>query len=147
MKTSKMSIIALFSSFLTGCGMLGYYVSPYEIAQVSKNNTGLCFQITKPGDYYVHYLSIRDRNAPEMSGFNRLLPALKITSNQMCIPEAYYKFPENGEINVDIALHSPTKVMKRRNIVSEFRMVNGEPQPFTPREYSVPTADCMREKE
>ena len=43
---------------------------------------------------------------------------------------------------------SPTKTMMiRRYIVSEFRMVDGEPQPFTPREYSVPTADYMREKE
>lgn len=147
MKMKKMSILALFSSFLTGCAMLGYYVSPYEIAQVSKTKAGLCFQIKKTEDYYVHYLSIRDRNAPEMSGFNRLLPALKITNNQMCIPDTYYKFAENGEINVDIALHSPTKVIKRRNIVSEFKMVHGEPQPFTPREYSVSTADYMREKE
>ncbi|MBP2155670.1 MULTISPECIES: putative T6SS immunity periplasmic lipoprotein [Erwinia] len=137
----------LISSLLTGCWLLGDYTPLDEIGQVSRTNSGFCFQIKRPGDYYVHYLSIRDRNAPERSGFNRELPALSIAKNQVCIPQAYYHFPNSGEINVEFALRSPTKKMKRRWIASEFRMVDGEPQPFTPREYSVPTADYMREKE
>ncbi|BCQ40526.1 hypothetical protein ERHA54_31290 [Erwinia rhapontici] len=137
----KMLLLTLFSSLLTSCGLMGDYIPSYEMAAVSKTDDGFCFPIKKSGDYYVHSLSIRDRNAPERSGFNKLHPAIKIDHSQFCIPETYYSFPDSGEVRVDIALRSPTQKMKRRDIVSEFRMVKGVPQPFTADEYTVPTYD------
>lgn len=147
-KKIKTLLSGLLSLLLSGCWLLGDYTPLPEIGQVSMTNSAFCFFIKKPGDYYVHYLSIRDRNAPEKSGFNRMLPALAIVNNQLCIPETYYKFREDGEINVDIALRSPTKKRAyRRDIVSEFRMVKGVPHPFTPKEYSMRTDDYIREIE
>ncbi|MBK4725262.1 putative T6SS immunity periplasmic lipoprotein [Pantoea agglomerans] len=148
MTIRKMLLPMLIASLLTGCGLLGDYTPLPEIGQVSRTPSGFCFQIKNPGDYYVHYLSIRDRNAPERSGFNREFPALKIADNQLCIPQAYYQFPADGEINVDIALRSPTKKRAyRRDIVSEFSMEKGVPTPFSPKEYSLRTDDYMREIE
>lgn len=137
----KLLLLIIFSSFLTGCGLMGDYIPPDEMAPVSSSDGGFCFPIKKPDDYYVYYLSIRERNAPERSGFNKLHPAIKIDHSQFCIPETYYLFPDSGEIRVDIALRSPTQKMKRRDIVSEFRMINGIPHPFTADEYSVPIYD------
>ncbi len=148
MTIKKSLFTTLFFPLLTGCGLLGEQLPQYEVGEAFRVNNGLCFQIKNTENYYVDYLAIRNRDAPEMSGFNRQLPALTISKNNFCIPRNYYQFPAYGEINVVIALMSPTKTMMiRRYIVSEFRMVDGEPQPFTPREYSVPTADYMREKE
>lgn len=141
MITRKMLLLTLFSSLLSGCGWMGDYIPPDEIAPVSRAKGGFCFPIKKPGDYYAYYLSIRDRNAPERSGFNKLHPAIKIDHSQFCIPETYYSFPDSGEVRVDIALRSPTQKMKRRDIVSEFRMVKGVPQNFNADEYTVPTYD------
>ncbi|WP_455819369.1 putative T6SS immunity periplasmic lipoprotein [Pseudomonas cerasi] len=142
MKLQRMLIYALLSSLLTGCWLSGDYTPHYEIVQVSRTGAGFCFHVENPGDYYTHFLSIRDRNAPERSGFNRDFPALIIDNNQICIPEKYYKFPDNGEVNVDIALRSPTKRMIRRFVMSEFKIVNGVPYPFNPREYSIPIPDA-----
>jgi len=142
MKLQKMLLPAMLSLLLTGCWLLGDYTPHYEIAQVSRPPAGFCFQVENPGDYYVHFLSIRDRNAPERSGFNRDFPALIIDNNQICIPETYYKFPEQGEVNVDIALRSPTKRKINRFIMSEFKIVSGVPYPFNPRDYSVPIPDA-----
>ncbi|BCQ34447.1 hypothetical protein ERHA54_18880 [Erwinia rhapontici] len=148
MKMKKIVFPVLLTSLLTGCGLLGDYTPLPEIGQVSRSQAGFCFQIKNPGDYYVHFLSIRERSAPERSGFNREFPALQIADNQLCIPPSYYHFPDDGEINVDIALRSPTKKRKyRRDIISEFRVVNGVPMPFAPKEYSVKTDDYIREIE
>ena len=132
----------LLSSLLVSCGLFGEHFPQYEIVSVSKTFSGYCFQIKNSGDYYAHYISIRDRNAPERSGFNRKLPALKIENDHLCIPQTYYHFPKQGEVNVDIALRSPTKVMQRRFIMSEFKIVNGVPYPFNPYDYSVPIPDA-----
>lgn len=137
MKIQKLLLPALLSSLLTGCWLLGDRFPQDEIGQVARTNAGFCFQIKGARDYDIHYLSIRDRNAPERSGFNKLRPNLKIADNQLCIPEAYYQFPDSGEIRVDIGLDAPTKMMGRRYIVSEFRIVKGIPHPFTAREYST----------
>lgn len=147
MKVNKLVLPALLSLLLTSC-WLGDHFPSLEIGKVSKTETGFCFQIKNAGDYYAHYLSIRDRDAPPRSGFNRDFPALAIAHNQLCIPETYYQFPESGEINVEISLRSPTeKRMMRRIIVSEFRMIKGVPHPFAPRDYSVITEDYSRESE
>lgn len=137
----KVRLPILISSLLTGCGWMGHYSPPNELGQASRTDAGVCFQIKNAGDYYAHYLVIRDSRAPEMSGFNREFPALKITNDQLCIPETYYTFPNSGAKRVDIALRSPTRKMRRRYIVSEFNMVNGEPHPFAPSEYSIPLPD------
>lgn len=142
MKIKKMLFPVIFSSLLSGCWLLGDYTPHYEIAQVSRTHAGLCFQVEKPGDYYAHYLVIRRRDMPQMSGFNREFPALTIADNQLCIPNSYYHFPDSGEINVEIALRSPTKRMINRFIMSEFKIVNGVPYPFNPRDYSVPIPDA-----
>lgn len=147
MKINKLVLPALLSLLLTRC-WLGDHFPSLEIGQVSKTDAGFCFQINNAGDYYAHYLSIRDRDAPPRSGFNRVFPALAIAHNQLCIPETYYLFPESGEINVEISLRSPTeRRMMRRIIVSEFRMIKGVPYPFAPQEYSVITEDYIRESE
>lgn len=143
MTIKKILLPTLLSLLLTGCWLLGDYTAPNEIGQVSKTDAGVCFQIKNASDYYVHYLSIRDRDAPTRSGFNKKLPALKIAHDQLCISETYYHFPNSGEINIDIALRSPTKKMRRRFIISEFNMVNGEPHPFAPSEYSIPQPDLV----
>ncbi|BCQ35599.1 MULTISPECIES: putative T6SS immunity periplasmic lipoprotein [Erwinia] len=147
MKINNPLLPTLLSLLLTGC-WLGDHFPPYEVGQVSRTDAGFCFQINNAGDYYVHYLSIRDRHAPERSGFNRKLPALKVANNQLCIPDTYYQFPDYGEINVDISLRSPTeRRMIRRIIISEFRTIKGVPHPFAPRDYSVLTVDYIRERE
>lgn len=143
MTIKKVLLPALISSLLTGCWWMGHYSPPNELGLVSLTNAGVCFQIKNASDYYAHYLVIRDSRAPEMSGFKRKLPALKIAHDQLCIPETYYKFPNSGAKRVDIALRSPTKKMRRRYIVSEFNMVNGEPHPFAPSEYSIPLPDVV----
>ncbi len=147
MKIYKLALPALLSLSLTGC-WLGDHFPSLEIGQVSKTESGFCFQIKNASDYYAHYLSIRDRDAPPRSGFNRDFPALKIANNQLCIPDTYYQFPESGELNVEISLRSPTeRRMMRRIIVSEFMMIKGVPHPFAPRDYSVITEDYSRESE
>ena len=147
MKINNPLLPALLSLLLTGC-WLGDHFPSLEIGQVSRTDAGFCFQINNAGDYYAHYLSIRDRDAPPRSGFNRDFPALKIAHNQLCIPDTYYQFPESGELNVEISLRSPTeRRMMRRIIVSEFRMIKGVPHPFAPQDYSVITEDYSRESE
>ncbi|WP_455819772.1 putative T6SS immunity periplasmic lipoprotein [Pseudomonas cerasi] len=143
MTIKKARLPLLISALLTGCGWMGHYSPPNELGQVSRTDAGMCFQIENAGDYYAHYLVIRDSRAPEMSGFKRKLPALKITNDQLCIPETYYTFPDSGAKRVDIALRLPTRKMRRRYIVSEFNMVNGEPHPFVPSEYSIPLPDVV----
>ena len=148
MTIKKVLLPALIASLLTGCGWMGHYSPPNELGQVSLTNAGVCFQIKNASDYYAHYLVIRESRAPEMSGFNREFPALKIANDQLCIPETYYKFPNSSAKRVDIALRSPTKKRAyRRDIVSEFSMEKGVPTPFSPKEYSLRTDDYMREIE
>jgi len=142
MKIKKMLFFVIFSSILSGCGLLGDYTPHYEIVKVSRTHAGFCFQVKRPGDYYAHYLVIRNRDMPQMSGFNKEFPALTIYNNQLCIPDSYYQFPDSGEINVEIALRSPTKRKINRFIMSEFKIVNGVPYPFNPYDYSVPIPDA-----
>ncbi|MGV3346530.1 hypothetical protein ACGVWS_12580 [Enterobacteriaceae bacterium LUAb1] len=65
--------------------------------------------------------------------FSKMLPALTIANQQICIPDTYYAFPGNGNMYVDIALESPTHINKRRFIVAKFSMIDG--QPHTPKRH------------
>ncbi|MGV3345752.1 putative T6SS immunity periplasmic lipoprotein [Enterobacteriaceae bacterium LUAb1] len=126
---------------LAGCWM-GDYSPPIETTTVKRTNAGLCFKVSDPGDYRLATLRIRPRGV--VKDFFRMMPALSITDEQLCIPDSYYPFPKKGDFVVDYSLRSPSKMDKRRFMVAVFRLVDGEPYPLKPRNDEVPESDRER---
>ncbi|MGV3344334.1 putative T6SS immunity periplasmic lipoprotein [Enterobacteriaceae bacterium LUAb1] len=129
-------VIALLS--LSGCWM-GDYVPPIENTTVKRSHSGLCFNVKKLDDYKLKALRIRNRDAEK--GFFRNMPALTITEGQLCVPDSYYHFPEEGDFVVEYSLHSPGRVNRPRFMVAVFRLTGGEPFLLPPRESEVPATD------
>ncbi|MGV3344332.1 putative T6SS immunity periplasmic lipoprotein [Enterobacteriaceae bacterium LUAb1] len=129
-------VIVLLS--LSGCWM-GDYVPPIETTTVKRTNGGLCFKVTDTGDYRLTYIGIKPRDA--QTSFFRNMPALTITEGQLCVPDSYYHFPEEGDFVVDYSLHSPGRVNRPRFMVAVFRLTGGEPFPLPPRESEIPATD------
>ncbi|MGV3346527.1 putative T6SS immunity periplasmic lipoprotein [Enterobacteriaceae bacterium LUAb1] len=142
MNTLKILLPTLLSSLLAGC-WLEDYAPPIKTTTVKRTNAGLCFKVTNPGDYRIATLGIKVRGAEK--GFFREMPALTIKKEQLCIPDSWYHFPQNGEFIVDYSLRSPVKIDKRRFIIVVFRLINGEPYPLQPREGEAPDGDLEQE--
>ncbi|MGL5424621.1 MAG: putative T6SS immunity periplasmic lipoprotein [Serratia fonticola] len=119
---------------LTGCPGVGDRMRFDETAQVRAVGDKVCFSVSEAQDYQPAIISINPRNTTSFEKKFTDNPNLSVKEGVLCIPPAFYRFPDKGQFIVEYVLTSPTHRETPRKVVVGLEISQG-------RIYNVPLTD------
>ncbi|MFS7384908.1 putative T6SS immunity periplasmic lipoprotein [Rahnella inusitata] len=129
---SALSVASLV--ILTGCPGSGDRLRPDEEATVTKGEDSLCFGVPNAEDYQPADIAINPRGTPSREEKITFDPALFIAAEKLCVPSAFYAFPDKGQFIVSYVLTSKRHKDEPRRMVAGLEISQG-------RFFNIPLTD------
>ncbi len=96
-----------------------------EEATVSTMGDNVCFTVPDAGNYQPVDIAINPRGTPSKEKNIIFNPMLRVVNGQLCIPPAFYHFPDKGQFIVSYVLLSERHKAAARKMVAGVEISSG----------------------